>query len=228
MDLNYTFKVKWLKECLKAPDSLWYFIPHNIFKNVGGLQFLLSCNYSISRLPVKMSEFYQQALLAWKLCYSHNFSPHKSIIWNNECIIKRNKSLYLQNWIDKNIIYLKDLFNPNGQLLNYENFLTEKAFPIKFKEFSLVINSIPSGMIELMKSYKRQNVQHTTGNILYINGIDILCKKCTNKHIRECFYNARKITPNSFGMLFLRILTGRRRGLFLLNFVSLIMSENYI
>ena len=64
MDLNYTFKVKWLKECLKAPESLWYFIPHNIFKDVGGLHFLLSCNYNISRLPIKLSEFYQQALLA--------------------------------------------------------------------------------------------------------------------------------------------------------------------
>ena len=46
-----------------------------------------------------------------------------------------------------------------------------------------------------MKSYKKQNVQLTTINTLYINGIDILSKKCTNKHIRECFYNTRKITP---------------------------------
>ena len=195
VDLNYTFKVKWLKECLKAPDTLWNFIPHNIFKKVGGLKFLLSSNYSISKLPVKMSEFHQQALLAWKLCYSHNFSPHKSIIWNNECIIKRNKSLYLQNWIDKNIIYLKDLFSPNGQLLSYEDFLTQKTFPVKFNEFSSVINSIPSGILELMKSYVGQNVQRTTPNIPYINGIDILSKKCTNKHIRECFYNAKKIIP---------------------------------
>jgi len=51
--------------------------------------------------------------------------------------------LYLQNWIDNNIIYLKDLFNPNGQLLSYEDFLTQKTFPVKFKVFSSVINSIP-------------------------------------------------------------------------------------
>lgn len=115
-DLNYTFKVKWLKECLNAPDSLWYFIPHNIFKEVVGLQFLLKCHYNITKLPLKLSRFYQQALLAWKLCYSHNFSPHKSIIWNNECITKRNKSLYLQNWIDR-LIFLRDLFDCNDQLI---------------------------------------------------------------------------------------------------------------
>jgi len=49
--------------------------------------------------------------------------------------------LYLQNWIDNNIIYLKDLFNPNGQLFSYEDFLKQKTFPVKFKES--VINSIP-------------------------------------------------------------------------------------
>lgn len=103
----------------------------------------------------------------WKLCHSHNFSPHKSIIWNSECIIKRSKSLYLQNWIDKNIIYMKDLFSSNGQTLRYEDFLRQKTFPIKFKEFSLVINSVPRGIKELMKSYKKQNVQNTISNTLH-------------------------------------------------------------
>jgi len=42
-----------------------------------------------------------------------------------------------------------------------------------------------------MKSYVEQTVQRITPNILYINGIDILSKKFTNKHIRECFYNAK-------------------------------------
>ncbi len=65
-DLNYTFKLKWVKECLKAPHSLWFFIPHNIFKAVGGLHFLLRCNYNVSKLPLRLSKFYQQALLVWK------------------------------------------------------------------------------------------------------------------------------------------------------------------
>jgi len=71
--------------------------------------------YFIKSTHVKL---YQQALLAWKLCHSHNFSPHKAIIWNNECITRRNKSLYLQKWVDRDIIFLKDLFDGNNQLLN--------------------------------------------------------------------------------------------------------------
>lgn len=94
-DLNYIFKVKWLQEWIKKPTLLWYFIPINVFKNLGGLQFLMNSNYCVAKLPVKLSNFYKQALNAWKLRYTHNFSPHEYIIWNNSCIIKRNCSLFL-------------------------------------------------------------------------------------------------------------------------------------
>ena len=52
-DLNNTFKIKWIKECLRASDSIWYFIPNNIFKQLGGLHFLLTCNYKTTKLPIK-------------------------------------------------------------------------------------------------------------------------------------------------------------------------------
>ncbi|KAK2847569.1 hypothetical protein Q5P01_010568 [Channa striata] len=116
-DLNYTFKIKCIKECLKAPNSLWYFIPVNVFEKMGGLQFLLLCDYDVTKLPQN-----QQTLTAAKLCFVHNFSPHETIIWNNEYITRKNKSLYLQKWMDKNIIYLSDIQSETGQLLSYEEF----------------------------------------------------------------------------------------------------------
>lgn len=194
-DLNHTFKVKWLKECLKAPNSIWYFIPHNIIKDVGGLHFLLLCNYNVSKLPLSISKFYKQALLAWKLCYSHNFSPHKTIIWNNENITKGHKSLYLQNWVEKNIILLKDLFNNEGQLMSYEMFLQKETFPVKPKEYRSVVNSIPSGLKELMKGYYKHHETMSPQQSLYLNGIQFMSYRCTNKHIRKCLYSKRKMTP---------------------------------
>jgi len=35
-DTNNTFKINWLKRCLLGSESIWYFIPNNIFKRVGG------------------------------------------------------------------------------------------------------------------------------------------------------------------------------------------------
>jgi len=43
---------------------------------MGGTKFLLKCDYKIEKLPIKLSDFHQQALLAWKLIYKHNFLLH--------------------------------------------------------------------------------------------------------------------------------------------------------
>lgn len=78
------------------------------FRKIGGLQVVLLCNYDETKLPEKLSQFHQQALQQQN-CVGHNFSPHKTIIWSNEYITRKNKSLYLQHWIDRNIIFLADL-----------------------------------------------------------------------------------------------------------------------
>ncbi len=67
VDMNNTFEINWIKKCVINPDSICFFIPHNIFKMVGGLDFILSGNFLPSKLPIKLSKFHEQALLAWKL-----------------------------------------------------------------------------------------------------------------------------------------------------------------
>lgn len=193
-DLNNTFKVKWLQECIKKPKSLWYFIPNNIFQNFGGLEFLLNCNFCVSKLPIKLSNFYKQALSAWKLCYSHNFSPHKCIIWNNCCILKKNHSIISTSWINKSIIYVKDLVDNNGDILKYETFLTQFQFPIRFKEFKAVTQCLPAGLLHLMKGH--QVVPNPViSKELFIDGINLLDKKCTNKIIRKTLQRTKLTKP---------------------------------
>jgi len=48
LDYN-TFKINWIKRCVIDTDSIWSFIPQNIFKRVGGLKFLLTCNFVPSK-----------------------------------------------------------------------------------------------------------------------------------------------------------------------------------
>lgn len=85
--LNNTFKINWAKHFLKNPTSIWNFIPYRIFSHFGGFNFILNCNYSVEKVPVKLSSFQKQVLLAWTLIYKHNFSPHKYLIWNNRDIL---------------------------------------------------------------------------------------------------------------------------------------------
>jgi len=85
--LNNTFKINWLRNFLNNPSSLWNIIPNYIFSKVGGLNFLLLCNYNVMKIPLKLSNFHKQMLLAWSLIYKHNFSPHRYYLWNNKDIL---------------------------------------------------------------------------------------------------------------------------------------------
>ncbi len=52
-----TFKINWLRQFLNGPDSFWNAIPNYVFSKVGGLPFLLVCNYNFSKpepiLPIR-------------------------------------------------------------------------------------------------------------------------------------------------------------------------------
>ena len=49
--LHSSFKMKWLKRYLQNPNSLWNFVPSHVFKALGGLNFLIRCNYKIEKNP---------------------------------------------------------------------------------------------------------------------------------------------------------------------------------
>ena len=63
--MNGVLKLKWLKSFLTNRDSFWFIVPNMIFKEMGGIDFLLRCDFECSSLPVKLSAFHQQVL--WKL-----------------------------------------------------------------------------------------------------------------------------------------------------------------
>ncbi len=60
--LNNVFKINWITQYLKKKDNMWNTFPNFLFKSVGGLEFLLKCNYCIDKIPVKRARFHQQAL----------------------------------------------------------------------------------------------------------------------------------------------------------------------
>lgn len=101
--LNNTFKVNWIRCYLKDPTSVWNFISHHIFSYLG-LKFVLLCNYNIDRIPVSLSNFQKQTLLAWSLIYKHNVSPNRYFIWNNRDVCYKRKSLFFDNWFRNGIV----------------------------------------------------------------------------------------------------------------------------
>ncbi len=115
-DTVNTFKVNWLRRCLMNSMSPWFFIPHNIFDQLGGLSFLLKCNLLPGKLPISLSIFHHQCLLSWKLCFVHGFSPHKVLLWNNADITVRNKSLLFPRRFNNNLNCTLSVFDDFGNI----------------------------------------------------------------------------------------------------------------
>ncbi|CDQ93629.1 unnamed protein product [Oncorhynchus mykiss] len=71
--LNNTFKIHWILKYVKNQNSILNVFPEYLFDSVGGLEFLLQCNFDINKIPVKLANFHKQAILAWILTSKHNF-----------------------------------------------------------------------------------------------------------------------------------------------------------
>lgn len=183
--LNIIFKINWIKHCLSQSNSIWFYIPNLFFEQCGGLSFLLSCDFKYSKLPIKLSNFHKQSLEAWKLAFKHNFSPHSCILWNNQFVLSRNKSIFKKEWFDKGIIFLSDLLNANGEVYTFQEFFAFSGIRTTCREYNLLVKSISPKLLYLLRIHLGYNSADRQIPKLIIGGINIMDFKCNNSHIRE-------------------------------------------
>lgn len=182
-----TFKIKWLKTYLSQPDSMWFHIPRNLFKQVGGLDFLLQCDFEVTKIPVKLSKFHKQVLQYWKMIFTHNFSPHGSTLWNNRVIIINRKSLYKYDWYEKGIVFVIDILDDTGNLLEYKAFLEKYKLNCTHSKYKMICKAIPVQLLQLIQNilfYAITKPSPTLPNLV-INECTLFHNKCNNKFISD-------------------------------------------
>lgn len=185
--INETLKMNWLKSLLNN-NSFWFHIPRELFKKLGGIEFLLRCDFTAQRLPVKLSQFYQQVLLYWKILYNHNFTPHNTPLWNNRYITVRNKSLYDKDWMEK-CIWSVSRLTEDSAIISYDNFCF-KYFNYSRAKFESIVKAIPNSVICLIKeTLLYSNPMTLCSPPLLIEGCEFKGGKLSNKTIRNMFNN---------------------------------------
>ena len=55
--MNGILKIKWLQSFLKNDDEIWFSVPSLVFNKVRGIEFLLVCDFEISKLPINCPKF---------------------------------------------------------------------------------------------------------------------------------------------------------------------------
>ncbi len=91
--------------------------------------------------------------------HKHNFSPHRYYICNNKDILYKHKSLFLKHWFDNGIILVDQLFNINGFLFTYGEFLEHYKIPVTPRDYAKVFGAISPEVCMLFKHQTRINIQ---------------------------------------------------------------------
>lgn len=140
--MNGVLKLKWLKSFLNNPHSIWFFIPSKVFNTLGGIDFLLKCDFEITKLPVKLSEFHKQVLLYWKMLFKHNFTPHNSPIWNNRYILMNRKSIFIQDWLSKGVWAIAHFVDKEGHVLEHQDFCQKFNIQCSKSKFNKIHSTV--------------------------------------------------------------------------------------
>lgn len=120
------------------------------------------------------------------MIYVHNISPHTTMIWNNRYVLCRNKSLFYQDWYERNIWSVVDLMDASGNLLDYSQFCTKHKFNPSKSDFIKLQKALPHEFVFLTKNILAPQPIIPQLASLSIQGILILDKKCNNNLIRTC------------------------------------------
>lgn len=163
----------------------------------GGLNFLLTCDFKCTKLPIKLSNFHKQALNAWKLVYKHNFSPHSCVIWNNQYILFKTKTIFWNDWFNKGLIFVTDLMNQSGDLYNYNDLVNYLRTNISFKEYLKRIHCISPKLLYLIKNEKMYNPVIGSLPALTVDGLSIRDKKFNNMYIRKILIKEKSVSPKA-------------------------------
>ena len=106
---------------------------------MGGLLFLLRCNYDTSRLNF-LPPFYRNMLdYALEILYSEN---RCDIIWNNKSIIIDGKSIYFREWHTKGVTYIQDLVNRDETWMSFQQFSNNYKIKTNFLRYLGVLNAV--------------------------------------------------------------------------------------
>lgn len=101
-------------------------------------------------------------------------------------------------WVEKRIVLVNQLFNPNVQLMSYSEFLNTYKFPATPKEYAILFDAIPTSIIMLFKGIQPCISSVSLPNPLdsHIGRIYLTNHSKSNKNIRALFQTESPTIPH--------------------------------
>ena len=140
------------KKFANFQQSSWKIILSHYLRQVGG-RLLLSCNFSVKKLPVTLPKFYVECLQTFsehsasvreQILNLSNSSRSSTVIWNNRHILIDGKSVFYQSLFDKGIITLENLVTDTNVLLIKQNPNGLPFTPLEWFHLIQIFKALPT------------------------------------------------------------------------------------
>ncbi len=105
---------------------------------------------SIKGLP----KFYQEVLDFWQEI-KPEISPVDQILWNNQRININCIPLFYKQWMEKGIIFLKDVLDGRGNIMTADEIKDKYGIQMNFLDYASIVKAIP----QEWKHWARENVK---------------------------------------------------------------------
>ena len=132
-----SLRMPWLQRILQGKG--WNDIIQEYFRPMGGLAFLLKCNYD-TKLLNWIPKFYREMLDYNKLIM--NDYAGECIIWNNKRIMIEEKSIFWRDWFEKGVIYIHDFLNSNGTWMSFDQFSNKFNIRTNFLKYLGMLSAV--------------------------------------------------------------------------------------
>jgi len=148
--LNLAWISRFLLTDVLSRKENWKAIPYHFFREYGGLNFLLRCNYDKKFLnQIDLPPFYQQVLwyfLELKTLYERNIGQ-EIILFNNKEILVGNRPIFLKSWFESGIVSIQVILS----FLSFQEFRRTHKIKCNFLNYYQVVSAIPKHLLERAK-----------------------------------------------------------------------------
>lgn len=202
-----SLKVKWLlkivteKELCSSLQIGKYFVEHfdNTFKGIN----VITTNLRNVR-NVNVPCFYQDMIQTWQSLKFERKIPNskwllQEYLFANPIITNNGTTLYFLNWLQKNIVCLKDILSNNRLITVEELIISHNILPNMrntiVEQFRIIINAIPVEIIQILND-PNFNMINDDNNNLNIQELYKVTKQSLTS--RQLYYRLLFIKLNGF------------------------------
>ena len=184
--------IQWMQKFLNTSiSSPWKLILNQYIKITENPDLFPFSNYSENKLKESIPDFYKNVLKNWKSFYSHHNNYNTQVIWNNMLIKINNSSIKVNEFYNKGLITLADLYNPEGNARTFKYWVEKGIKP----NMQFMYRQIIASTWHMRHSILRNDIDNP--NVIKIGKKLVELKEIPSKFIYNFFlskkYNQTKV-----------------------------------